>query len=163
MLYLPGLKNTVTDFSSRSPTLHWIHLELMPPWQRQIQLILKPLFHVRRAKPLRRNAAFTLQFIPQTCLLTSRCQRLVSNVSTGVFRPIIPAKFRKDIFCICKAFPILGGWALGTLCPLGLSGAASPLSLCRFLRYSSASMHCKGKTLVFPRLRQFLVLNCLAK
>ncbi len=36
-------------------------------------------------------------------------QCLVGNVSMGVFHPIIPAKFRKDIFCICTAFPILGG------------------------------------------------------
>ncbi len=53
-------------------------------------------------------------------------QRLVENVSTGVFRPIIPVNFRRYFFCICTAFPTLGGWPLGALCLLGLSGAASP-------------------------------------
>ncbi len=38
-------------------------------------------------------------------------------VSMGVFHPIV------------KAFPTLGGWPLGALCLLGLSGAASPTTL----------------------------------
>jgi hypothetical protein len=54
-------------------------------------------------------------------------QRLVENVSAGVFRPIIPVNFRiYTFFGICTAFPTLGGWPLGALCLLGLSSAASP-------------------------------------
>jgi hypothetical protein len=54
--------------------------------------------------------------------------RLVSDVSIKVFCPIVPAKFRKEFFCICTAFPTLGGWPLDILCLLGLSGAASPMT-----------------------------------
>jgi hypothetical protein len=40
MLYLPGLKNIVADFSSPPPPRSY--LELLPPQRRQIQLTLKP-------------------------------------------------------------------------------------------------------------------------
>ncbi len=54
----------------------------------------------------------------ETQHLQAGVQRLVRDVSTSVFRPIVPEKFRKDIN--------LGGWPLSALCLLGLSGMASP-------------------------------------
>jgi hypothetical protein len=54
-------------------------------------------------------------------------QRLVGDVSTGVFRPIVHQQNSKNtFFCICTAFTTLGDWPLGASCLLGLSGAASP-------------------------------------
>ncbi len=44
--------------------------------------------------------------------------RLPGDVSTGVFRPIVPEKFRKDIFCIYTISHTLGGSPPGVLCIL---------------------------------------------
>ncbi len=54
-------------------------------------------------------------------------QHLVSDVSTGIFRPIVLQKFIKEtFFSIFTKFHIWGGSPLGVWCLLGLSGEGSP-------------------------------------
>ncbi len=125
-------------------------------------------------------------------------QRLACDISTGTFRPIIPLKFRKDIFAhfhnvahpgrldsrhiISFRFVWRGlssdvtVWATSKQMLTTLSQTvqskdctaasrtpfahASPrrLGLRSYLLCTSDSEHSRGKTLVFPRLRQFLAL-----
>jgi hypothetical protein len=40
-------------------------------------------------------------------------QRLVGDVSTGFFHPVVPEKFRKYVFLNCTIFHTLGGSPLG--------------------------------------------------
>jgi hypothetical protein len=54
-------------------------------------------------------------------------QCLVGDTSTGVSHPIVPAKCKKDIFCICT-FPILEGSPHRILCFLDLSSAGTPMT-----------------------------------
>jgi hypothetical protein len=94
LLYLPGLKNVVADFMSRpSPPPP---LELSPPRRRQIQWIS------RRWPPSKNRCPETQRLLGGTSLkLAFRqtgAQPLSGDISTGTFRPIVPLKFRKDIF-----------------------------------------------------------------
>jgi hypothetical protein len=81
---------------------------------------------------------YNLQMLYLPGLPKQGAQCLVGDVSTGVFHPIVPAKFLKDFFCICTAFPLLGGW---------------PLESSRFFWHSLANnvtnwakscLHCEG-------------------
>jgi hypothetical protein len=49
------------------------------------------------------GSSFQLAFRP------AGAQHLAGNVSTGTFRPIVPKRFRKDIFSIFTTFHIPGG------------------------------------------------------
>ncbi len=115
MLYLPGLKNVVADFRPTHPPPHRRHLELLLRRQRKIQLTSKP-WPPSKTKLLRRNAGLAQRFIPQTCLQTSRCSvpGWRCFFSTGVFRPIVPEKFKKTIFAFSQCFP---PWEAGLLAP----------------------------------------------
>jgi hypothetical protein len=83
MLYLPGLKNTVADFlPCPSPTpLPPASTETVAASAGQIQWILKLWQPSKTAAQKRLSPRGT--------------QCLVGDVSTGVFHPIVPQKFRK--------------------------------------------------------------------
>jgi hypothetical protein len=51
---------------------------------------------------------------------------LAGDVSTGIFRPIVPQKFRKDFFSVFTTFHTWGGSPPRIWCLLGLSGESSP-------------------------------------
>jgi hypothetical protein len=71
-------------------------LEQSPPRRRQIQWIL------RRRLPSKTVAQETQRLLGGTSLkLAFRqtgAQRLAGNISTGIFHPVVPLKFQKDIF-----------------------------------------------------------------
>ncbi len=126
ILYLPGLKNVVADFLSHPPP-HWSHLEPSPLRLRRIQLTLKPWLLSITAV--------------QKCSICSAVHpsNLLSNKQVlNAWLAIFPRKFfvplsqqnseKKTFFCICIAFPTLGGWPPGALCLQGLSGATSPMT-----------------------------------
>jgi hypothetical protein len=55
-------------------------------------------------------------------------QRLADDVSIGVFHPVFPLKFRKDIFCIFITVLTLGGSPPVVLFHPGLCGACNPVT-----------------------------------
>jgi hypothetical protein len=71
-------------------------LKQSPPrrWQRSSGFRRNGL----RAKPLRKNAMFAWRSFLKLAFHQTGVQRLAGDVSTGFFRPVVPLKFRKDIF-----------------------------------------------------------------
>jgi hypothetical protein len=94
MLYLPVLKNVVADFLSRpSPP--------EPTGTVATAAAADPVdFEAMAAE--QNNCAETQRLLSRTSLKLAFRQagahRLAGDVSTGVFRPILPQKFRQDIF-----------------------------------------------------------------
>jgi hypothetical protein len=74
------------------------HLELSPQRRQQIQLTSKPLLLSKIIARKRSGSSLKIMF-QQT-----GAQRLVGDVSTGVIRPIDPAKFR-NFFLPFAHFP----------------------------------------------------------
>jgi hypothetical protein len=90
MLYLPSLKNVIANFCPAHP-LHQSHLELSLLRRRQIQLTSKP-WPMSKIVAQERSVCSTFR--------QAGARRLVGDVSPRVFCPIIPAKFRKNIFLL---------------------------------------------------------------
>jgi hypothetical protein len=96
MLYLPGWKKVVVDFLS-CPS---------PPTPESAETVATSVvedpvdFEAVAAEQNR--CAETQRFLGDSTLQLAfsqaGIQRLASDVSTGVFRPIVPQKFRKEIF-----------------------------------------------------------------
>jgi hypothetical protein len=95
MLYLPNLKNGIADFLSRLPPPPRSHLELSLPRRWQIHLTSKPWLlskiTAQKTQPLLSGSSLKI------ALQQTGAQLLVGDVSTGVFLPIVPEKFRKGI------------------------------------------------------------------
>ncbi len=94
MLYLPGLKNVVADFLSRPSPLE-------PTGNVAAAAGADPVdFEAMAAE--QNGCAETQHLFCGTSLKLAFHQagahRLAGDVSTGVFRPIVPQKFRQDIF-----------------------------------------------------------------
>ncbi len=121
ILYLPGLKNVVADFLSR-------------PNQRTAGSVAATLaadpvdFEEMAAEQNR--CPETQRLLGSTSLkLAFRqtgAQRLAGDVSTGNFRPIVPLKFRKNIFDHFHNVAHSGRLAPVVLFRLGLCGAVFP-------------------------------------
>jgi hypothetical protein len=92
-LPLPGLPGTVATAGAANP----VDFEAMAAEQN----------HCAEMQRLLSSSSLKIVF------QQAGAQRLFGNVSTGTFCPIVPAKFRNDIFCICTTFPTLGGLPLG--------------------------------------------------
>ncbi len=125
MLYLPGLINVVVDFLS-PPPLHRSHLELLPLGQWQIQLTTKPW-------SLSKIVAWKCSVCLAVHLSKWRFDKQGPNAWLTMFQlvffcPIVPAKFRKDIFCICTTSHILGGSPPGILFHLDSFCAGSSMT-----------------------------------
>jgi hypothetical protein len=94
MLYLPGLKNVVADFLSRpSPP--------EPTGTVAAAVAADPVdFEAMAAE--KNSCAEMQRLLGRTSLKLAFRQAgahcLAGDVSTGVFRPIVPQKFRRDIF-----------------------------------------------------------------
>ncbi len=91
MLYLPSLKNVVADFLSRPS----------PPEPTGTVAVADPVnFEAMAAK--QNSCAETQRLLGGTSLQLAFHQEgthcLAGDVSTGVFRPIVPQKFCRDIF-----------------------------------------------------------------
>jgi hypothetical protein len=52
----------------------------------------------RRAKSLRGNTSLAAGTFLKLAFHQTDAQRLAGDVSTGIFHPVVPLKFRKDIF-----------------------------------------------------------------
>jgi hypothetical protein len=94
LLYLPGLKNVVADFLSRPLSKSTGTVAATA--------VADPVdFEEMAAKQNR--CAETQRLLGGTSLKLAfrqtSAQRLAGDISTGVFRPVVPIKFRKDIFC----------------------------------------------------------------
>ncbi len=97
MFYLPGLKNVVAIFCLTLPH---------PPSQDFAETVATSVaadpvdFEAMAAE--RNRCAETQRLLGGSYLLLAfrqaGTQRLPGDVSTGIFRPIVPKKFRKDIF-----------------------------------------------------------------
>jgi hypothetical protein len=85
-LYLPGLKIVIADFLSR-PTPQ--ATESVPVDYEEMAVEQNRCMETQR---LLSNTSFKLAF----CQTAAQC--LACDVSTGVFRPIVGQKFRKNIF-----------------------------------------------------------------
>jgi hypothetical protein len=90
MLYLPGLKNVVADFLSRPSPLEPTGNVAADPVN----------FEAMAAE---QNSCAETQRLPGGTSLKlvfrqAGAHRLAGDVSTGVFRPIVPQKFHRDIF-----------------------------------------------------------------
>jgi hypothetical protein len=92
MLYLPGLKNVVADFFvSPFPT----------PLESAETVAADPVDFEAMAAEQNRCAETQRLLGGSSLQLAFRqagTQRLAGDVSTGIFRPMVPQEFRKDIF-----------------------------------------------------------------
>ncbi len=124
MLYLPELKNVVADFlSPPSPSLPKASatlaaLAVVDPID--FEAMAAEQNHCAETQRLLSGSSLQLAFCP------AGAQRLAADVSTGIFHPIVPQKFRKDIFSIFTTFHIPGGSPPGAWYLLGLSGEDWP-------------------------------------
>ncbi len=112
MLYLPGLKNVVAYFLSRPSPPEPTETVTRGSGSRSSphQSRLKPSPAAAAADPVdfeamaaeQNSCAETQRFLGGTSLKLAFCQvgahHLAGDVSTGIFRPIVPQKFRQDIF-----------------------------------------------------------------
>jgi hypothetical protein len=92
-LYLPGLKNVGADFFVLpTPPSHWISRRTTAA---------DPVDFKEMATKQNRCPE-TQHLLGGTSLKLAFChtgaQHLVGDVSTGTFHPVVPLKFRKDIF-----------------------------------------------------------------
>ncbi len=119
MLYLAGLKNVVADFLSRPSPLG-------PTGTVAAAAEADPVnFEAMAAE--QNSCAETQRLLDGTSLkLAFRAHRLAGDVSTGVFRPIVLQKFRRDIFLNLHNILILGGLPPVALSLLDSSGAVCP-------------------------------------
>jgi hypothetical protein len=96
VLYLLGPKNFCADFLSRPPPSHWSHLALSPLRVEAVPVDFEAMATEQNCcaetRRLLGGSSLKLAF------RQAGAKRLVGDVSTGVFHPIVPAKFQKDIF-----------------------------------------------------------------
>ncbi len=99
-------------------------LKQSPPWWRQIQVDFEVMAakqnHCAETQRLLGGSSLQLAFHP------AGTQCLAGDVSSGVFLPIVPKKFRKDIFSIFTTFHIPGGSSPGVWYLLLLFGEEWP-------------------------------------
>jgi hypothetical protein len=110
LLYLPGLKNVIADFLSRPP--------LESTETVAATAAADPVDFAEMATEQNRCTETQRLLGGSSLKLAFRqigAQRLAGDISTGVFHPIIPLKFRKYIFHIFTMFFTQGG-----LTPLAL-------------------------------------------
>ncbi len=105
-MHLPGKENIVADCLSRPPTLSPAYATPPPPLPinatAPITLFPLPLSYVAIAKAqatcpsipaLLNNSSLTITSIPISPELT-----LLGDVSTPIFRPLVPLSFQKPVF-----------------------------------------------------------------
>ncbi len=92
LLYLPGLKNVVADFLSDPPPLQWNSRRHGGGRSRDFEEMAAMQNRCLETQRLLGGTSLKLAF------RQTGAQRLAGNISTGNFRPIVPLKFRKDIF-----------------------------------------------------------------
>jgi hypothetical protein len=90
ILYLPALKNIVADFLSHPSPPPWNPLVAADP----VDFEAMAAEQNRCAETQRLLGGSSLQL----AFRQAGTQRLAGDVSTGIFRPMVPQKFRKDIF-----------------------------------------------------------------
>jgi hypothetical protein len=92
-LYLPGLKNVVADFQSRP---------LLESTEKVTATAAADSVDFEEMAAEQSRCAETQRLLGGTSLKLAICQtstqRLAGKVSTGVFKPIGPLEFRKDIY-----------------------------------------------------------------
>jgi hypothetical protein len=122
ILYLPGLKNVVADFLC-APTKQ--PLDQSPPRRWQIQWIFEEMAAEQNRCPETQRLLGGTNL--KLAFRQTGAQRLAGDVSTGNFCPIVPLKFRKNIFLINFTMLLtLGGSPPVILFHLGLCGAVFP-------------------------------------
>jgi hypothetical protein len=93
LLYLPGLKNVVADFLS---------LPLLKSTKTVAAMATADPVDFEEMAVKQNRCVETQRLLGGTSLKLAfrqtATQHLAGNISTGVFRPIVPLKFRKDIF-----------------------------------------------------------------
>jgi hypothetical protein len=93
LLYLPGLKNVIADFlSSTNQTATGSVAAMLATDPVDFREMAAKQNHCPKTQRLLGGTSFKLAF------RQSGAQRLAGDVSTGNFRPIVPLKFRKNIF-----------------------------------------------------------------
>ncbi len=112
MLYLPGLKNVVANFLSHpspSPELVGTVTTVVEADPVDFRAMAAEQNRCSETQRLLGSSSLKLAF------RQAGTQRLVGDISTGVFRPIVPAKFQKDIFfAFAQHFP---SWEAGLSAP----------------------------------------------
>jgi hypothetical protein len=108
MLYLPGLKNVIADFSSHPPS------PPEPSGTVNATTAGDPFYFSAMAAE-QNHCAETQRLLSSSSLKIvfqqAGAQRLVVDISTSVFCSVVDEKFRKDVvfFFTCTIFHTLGG------------------------------------------------------
>ncbi len=108
MLYLPGLQNVIADFLSRPASVPGNATAVAEAAPVDFEEMAAKQNHCLETRCLLGGTSLTI------ALKKVGNQRLVGDVSTGIFHPVAPTKYQKDIFSICTISHIQRGSSLGS-------------------------------------------------